>query len=116
MEDKKDDKEEYRIESDLLSDQKVPINSYYGVQTKRGIENFKISRLGINFFPNYIKSLGIVKKASCLANYDLKLITEEQKNAICKACDEIIEGKFNQWFTTDLIEGGAGTTINMNAN
>ena len=116
MEDKKDDKEEYRIESDLLSDQKVPINAYYGVQTKRGIENFKITRLGINFFPNYIKSLGIVKKASCLANYDLKLITEEQKNAICKACDEIIEGKFNQWFTTDLIEGGAGTTINMNAN
>ena len=54
MEDKKDDKEEYRIESDLLSDQKVPINAYYGVQTKRGIENFKITRLGINFFPNYI--------------------------------------------------------------
>jgi aspartate ammonia-lyase len=108
--------EEYRLETDLISETKVPINAYYGVQTLRGIDNFKITRLGINFFPNYIKSLGIVKKASCLANYDLKLITEEQKNAICQACDEIIAGKFNQWFTTDLIEGGAGTSINMNAN
>ena len=108
--------EEYREESDLLGKHKIPKNALYGIQTYRGIENFKISKISMNHYPNYIKGFAITKKCAAQANFSLGLITEEQFKAVSQACDEIKEGKFHENFITDLIQGGAGTTMNMNAN
>lgn len=105
-----------RTESDLIGEREVPDNFYYGVQTLRALENFDISGITLKYYPLLINSLAIVKKAAALANHDLGLLTKEVTDAICKACDEIIEGKFHDNFVVDMIQGGAGTSTNMNAN
>ncbi|MCK9266299.1 aspartate ammonia-lyase [bacterium] len=105
-----------RKEKDLLGEKSVPNDAYYGIQTLRGLENFNISGITLNFFPIMISSFAIVKKAAAKANYDLGLIEKPVFNAIVKACDEIIAGKLNDHFPIDMIQGGAGTTTNMNAN
>lgn len=105
-----------RTESDLIGSREIPEEALYGVQTLRGIENFSISKFHLNDYPLFIKGLAITKMAAAKANYELNLLTEEQYKAITQACREITEGKFYDQFPVDMIQGGAGTTTNMNAN
>ncbi len=105
-----------RTEEDLLGFRDVDENAYYGVQTLRAKENFHITGIPISHFPEFIKSFAQVKKATALANNELGLLDNKKKEAICKACDEIIEGKHIEHFVVDVIQGGAGTSTNMNMN
>ena len=105
-----------RIESDLIGSREIPENAMYGVQTLRGIENFRISKFHLNEYPLFINALAITKMGAAIANYELGLLTEKQVDAILKACKEILEGKHHEQFPVDMIQGGAGTTTNMNAN
>lgn len=109
-------KKGYREESDLLGPRQVPECALYGVQTLRGLENFEISKFHLNEYPEFIKGLAITKMAAARANFELGLLTPEQAKAIEQACQEIIDGKFHDQFPVDMIQGGAGTTTNMNAN
>ena len=104
----------FRTEHDFLGDKQVPINAYYGVQTLRAIENFPIT--GFHIHPMMIKSLAIVKKAAAAANADVGELDRVLADAIMQACDDIIIGDYNSSFVVDPIQGGAGTSINMNAN
>ncbi len=105
-----------RIESDLIGSREIPASALYGVQTLRGIENFPISKFHLNEYPLFIKGLALTKMAAAKANRELNLLTEEQAHAIIEACQEIIDGKHYEQFPVDMIQGGAGTTTNMNAN
>lgn len=105
-----------RTEHDLLGDREVPHEYYYGVQTLRALENFNISGVTLDFYPLLIEALAMVKKAAALANYDLGLLPKDITDAIVKACDEIINGKLHSHFVVDMIQGGAGTSTNMNVN
>ncbi len=105
-----------RIEHDLIGDKEISNECYYGVQTARAAENFHITGVTLSNFPTFITSLANVKKAAALANYELNLLSEPKKNAIVGACDQIIAGKFHDQFVVDMIQGGAGTSTNMNAN
>lgn len=106
--------EDYRIEEDLLGKRKVPNNVYYGIQTLRAIENFKITSYKMD--KDFIKALGIVKKAAAKANMMTGLLDEKRARAIMDAAQEVIDGKLNDQFVLDPIQGGAGTSNNMNAN
>ena len=106
----------FRIEKDFLGEKQIDIHAYYGIQTLRAKKNFDITRTNISLFPNFIKSLAKVKKACALANHELGDLSDVQKDAIVQACDEIIEGKLHDQFIVDPIQGGAGTSTNMNAN
>ncbi|MEN6441957.1 MAG: aspartate ammonia-lyase [Syntrophobacter sp.] len=105
-----------RLEHDLLGDMEIPTDCYYGVQTRRALQNFKITGVSISHTPEMIKALAYVKKAAALANMELGMIKPDVAKAIAKACDEIIEGKLHDQFVVDVIQGGAGTSTNMNAN
>lgn len=107
---------EYRVESDLLGELKVPKEAYYGVQTQRAIHNFKISNQYLFSFPAMIKALGYVKKAAAQTNYELGVLDKTVYEAMIQACDEVIAGKMDKEFPVDMIQGGAGTSVNMNAN
>jgi aspartate ammonia-lyase len=105
-----------RLEHDLLGDREVPYESYYGIQTLRALENFNISGVALNFYPRLIKALVVVKKAAAEANHDLDLLSGHVFRSISQACDEIISGRYQFHFVVDMIQGGAGTSTNMNAN
>ncbi len=105
-----------RMEHDLLGDLAVPANAYYGVQTLRAVENFNITGITLSHFPHFIQALAMVKKACALANRRLGLLEEDVAEAIADACDEIIDGHHHNQFVVDMIQGGAGTSTNMNAN
>ena len=105
-----------RSEKDLLGKRDVPREVYYGIQTLRALENFNISGVTLNFFPALIQALAMVKMACARANHDLGLLPTPITNAIVRACHEIVQGRFHQQFVVDLIQGGAGTSTNMNAN
>lgn len=105
-----------RVESDLLGAREIPASALYGVQTLRGIENFPISKFHLNEYPLFINGLAITKMAAAQANHELGLLTDEQANGIIVACQEILDGKHHEDFPVDMIQGGAGTTTNMNAN
>ncbi|MDD3655892.1 MAG: aspartate ammonia-lyase [Atribacterota bacterium] len=105
---------EYRIEEDLLGKKEVPNDVYYGVQTLRAMENFKLT--GYKMDRDFIKALGIVKKAAAKANMEIGLLDEKRAKAIMDATQEVIDGKLNEEFVLDPIQGGAGTSNNMNAN
>lgn len=106
----------YRIESDLLGDLQVPKEAYYGVQTQRAIDNFYISGSKMSDFPEFIKAIAFVKLAAAQTNHELGLLPKELLDPIEKACRELIDGKFHEQFPVDMIQGGAGTSVNMNAN
>ena len=108
--------ENFRIEKDFLGEKKIDVHSYYGIQTLRAKENFDITKTSISLFPNFIKSLAKVKKACALTNYELGDLNDKQRDAIIQACNEIIDGKFKDQFIVDPIQGGAGTSTNMNVN
>ena len=105
-----------RTEHDLLGEREVPYEFYYGIQTLRATENFNISGITLGHFPILIESMAMVKMASAMANRDLDLLPGKLADAIIKACDQIIKGKFHTHFVVDMIQGGAGTSTNMNAN
>lgn len=105
-----------RLESDLIGTREIPESALYGVQTLRGIENFPISNFHLCNYPLFINGLAITKMAAAKANHSLGLLTDEQAKAIEQACQEILDGKHHEQFPVDMIQGGAGTTTNMNAN
>src|SRR5690349_7897554 len=105
-----------RTEHDLLGDLEVPADAYYGVQTARAIENFKISGVQLRLYPNFIKGLAITKLAAARANFETGGFSKEILTAIEGACQEIIDGKLHDQFVLDVLQGGAGTSTNMNAN
>lgn len=105
-----------RTEHDLLGERNVPHESYYGIQTLRALENFNIIGITLNFFPVLIEALAMVKMAAAKANYDLGLLSKPVADAIIQACNEIINRKLQSQFVVDMIQGGAGTSTNMNAN
>lgn len=105
-----------RLEHDFLGELEIPADTYYGIQTCRALENFQASGRPISDFHEFIRALAWIKKAAALANYKLGAIPEDVCNAICAACDEIIAGEHHDQFPVDAIQGGAGTSTNMNAN
>lgn len=106
----------YRVESDLLGELQVPAEAYYGVQTQRAINNYRISGKRMCDYPEYVKAIAYVKLAAAEANHELGQLPDDVADAICRACREIIDGKFHENFATDMVQGGAGTSVNMNAN
>lgn len=107
-------KKEYRVEKDSIGVKDIPEEVYYGVQTLRAAENFHIT--GLNMHPEIINSLAYIKKASAITNCEVGILEKKKAQAIVQACDEIIEGQFHNDFIVDPIQGGAGTSLNMNAN
>lgn len=105
-----------RTEHDFIGEKEIPNDAYYGVQTARALENFNITGIRVCNQPLFIKALAYVKKAAAMANHECGVLPTPIKKAITFACDEIIEGKYDDQFITDLIQGGAGTSVNMNMN
>src|SRR6187551_2139895 len=104
-----------RTEHDLLGEKKVPAEAYYGVQTMRALENFQISGVKTNFYPDYVRAYAMVKLAAARANTEVGRMKKEKLDAIEKACQAVIDGKYHDQFLTDLYQGGAGTSANMNS-
>lgn len=111
-----EDVKKTRVESDLIGSREISDECLYGVQTLRGIENFSISKYHLNEYPLFINGLAMTKMAAARANHELGLLTDGQFQAITQACREILEGRFHDQFPVDMIQGGAGTSTNMNAN
>ncbi|MBK8167422.1 MAG: aspartate ammonia-lyase [bacterium] len=105
-----------RSEHDLLGDRAVPHESYYGIQTLRAVENFPISGVALSHHPSLVRALAMVKDACARANAELGHLPQPVADAITRACHEIVQGKLHGHFVVDLIQGGAGTSTNMNAN
>ena len=108
--------QKFRVESDLLGELKVPADALYGVQTQRGINNYHISRKTMSMYPDFIIAIAYVKLAAVETNHTLGVISDEIAGAISQACREIIDGKWHDNFPIDMMQGGAGTSVNMNAN
>ncbi len=106
----------FRRESDLLGTRDVPAHAYYGVHTLRAVENFPITGVPIGRYTDLIGALADIKKAAALANHELGLLDRDKAELIAKVCDEIRAGKLHDQFVVDAIQGGAGTSTNMNAN
>lgn len=107
-------KKDYRVEQDSIGTKDVPKSVYYGVQSLRAAENFHIT--GLNMHPEIINSLAYIKKAAAITNCEVGILDKTIADAIVKACDEILKGKLHDNFIVDPIQGGAGTSLNMNAN
>jgi aspartate ammonia-lyase len=105
-----------RMEHDLLGDKAVPANAYYGVQTARALENFQISNVPMNFYPEFVEAFAIVKLAAARANTSVGAMKPERLAAIEKAYEAIKAGRYHDQFQVDWYQGGAGTSANMNAN
>lgn len=104
----------YRIEHDSIGEKQVPEEAYYGVQTLRAAENFGIT--GLSMHPELINSIAQIKKAAAITNFEVGRLDKKRADAIVQACDEIISGQYHDQFIVDPIQGGAGTSLNMNAN
>lgn len=111
-----ENEKKFRVESDLLGELQVPAEAYYGVQTQRAINNYKISGKHMCDYPEYVKAIAYVKLAAAEANHELGQLPDDVADAMCRACREIIDGKYHENFVTDMVQGGAGTSVNMNAN
>ncbi|MDU0371328.1 aspartate ammonia-lyase [Hymenobacter endophyticus] len=105
-----------RLEHDFLGEREIPADAYYGIQTLRALENFIITGIPLRVEPLFVQALAYVKKAAALANRDLGVLQPEIADAIAQACDRVAAGEFDGQFLTDMIQGGAGTSVNMNAN
>ena len=106
----------FRVESDLIGELQVPIDAYYGVQTQRALNNYKISNTRMCDYPEYIIAMAYVKMAAAAANAELGVLDPKIADAIVAACKEIVAGKLWDQFPVDMMQGGAGTSVNMNAN
>jgi aspartate ammonia-lyase len=107
---------EVRREKDLLGERDVPAANYFGIQTQRAVENFPITGIPIGQFAHLIRALAAVKEAAALANHELGLLSDDIAQAVSQACREIRDGNLHNQFVVDVIQGGAGTSTNMNAN
>ena len=105
-----------RLEHDLLGEREVPAERYYGIQTLRALENFDITGITIAHYPRLIHSLAYIKQAAALTNFALGLLPRHLAEAIAQACADLIAGQYHSEFVVDVIQGGAGTSTNMNAN
>jgi aspartate ammonia-lyase len=105
-----------RNEHDLLGERDIPADAYYGIHTLRAVENFPVSGTPISIYDDLIRALAAIKEAAAMANQELGLLDKARADAIVKACGEIRAGKLNDQFVVDVIQGGAGTSTNMNAN
>ncbi len=109
-------KDGFRIEKDLLGEKYIPNDAFYGVQTSRALENFQISGVTTRDYPDLVNAFVLVKLAALRANSDAGAIPPEVKDAVEKACKEVLDGKYHDQFNVDLFQGGAGTSSNMNVN
>ncbi len=105
-----------RVEKDLLGEVEIFKDAYYGIQTWRATQNFRLSGVPLNHFPKLIRALAMVKSAAASANCELGDLSPEKADAIINACNDIEKGKYHEHFIVDMIQGGAGTSTNMNAN
>ena len=105
-----------RVEHDLLGDRQIPDAAFWGIHTLRAIENFPISGVRLASYPHFIRALVMVKQAAALANRDLLVLDPERADAIKQACIRIAQGALHDQFIVDMVQGGAGTSTNMNAN
>ena len=105
-----------RVEHDLLGNKEVPASVYYGVHTLRAVENFPVTGTPISHYPDLVRALAIIKLAAARANAELGLLDAARADAIVAACREVMAGKLADQFVVDVIQGGAGTSTNMNAN
>jgi len=110
----KENNKDYRIEKDSIGEKKIPADAYYGIQTLRAAENFKIT--GLNMHPDLLNNVIIIKKAAAITNNEIGLLSKEKTEAIVNACDKILKEKLYKDFIVDPIQGGAGTSLNMNVN
>jgi aspartate ammonia-lyase len=108
--------QQFRTEKDLLGEKQIPADAYYGVQTMRALENFQVSGVKTNFYPDYVRAYAMVKLAAARANTEVGRMKKDRLEMIEKACQAVIDGKYHDQFLTDLYQGGAGTSANMNAN
>ena len=106
----------YRIESDFLGEMKIPSDAYYGIHTMRAVDNFPIADVAISVYPNIVIAYAMVKLACARANNQLGLLDNDIYHPIVAACERIINGEFYDQFIVEIIQGGAGTSTNMNAN
>src|SRR3954468_4485988 len=106
----------FRVEHDFLGEKQIPADAFWGVHTARAIENFPISGTPISAMPALIRAFGCVKKAAARANAELGALDRKHAGVIILACDELIAGRLHEQFVVDVIQGGAGTSTNMNAN
>jgi aspartate ammonia-lyase len=106
----------FRLEHDSLGQREVPAQVYYGVQTQRAMENFSISGIRVSNFDHFVNGLALTKKAAAQTNHELGILDKDKADAICAACDELLDGKLHDNFAVDMFQGGAGTSTNMNAN
>ncbi|HPE60512.1 MAG TPA: aspartate ammonia-lyase [Thiolinea sp.] len=105
-----------RIEKDLLGTREVPADAYYGIQTLRAHENFQVTKIPLSHYPKFVQSMAMVKKAAARANMGTGELERPVGLHIERACDDIIAGRLHEHFIVDMIQGGAGTSTNMNAN
>lgn len=105
-----------RTEKDLLGSADIPINALYGIQTWRATQNFTLTGVPLNHFPKFVRALAMVKMAAAKANAELGNLATEKAEVIVRACEDIINDKYHEAFIVDMIQGGAGTSTNMNAN
>ncbi len=108
--------EKVRVEKDLLGEKKIPADAYYGVQTARALENFQLSGVLINHYPGFVEAWAMVKLAAARANTDVGAMKKDRLDAIEKASQAVLDGKYHDQFMVDWYQGGAGTSTNMNAN
>src|SRR5688500_9252295 len=106
----------FRIEHDFLGEKQIPADAYWGVHTARAVENFPISGTAVSAMPDLIRAFGYVKKAAARTNVQLGTLDQHRAAAIMGACDQLIAGDCHDQFVVDVIQGGAGTSTNMNAN
>ena len=107
---------EVRTERDLLGEADIPSDAYYGIQTWRALQNFKLTGVPLYHFPKLVRSLAMVKLAAAKANLRLGNLEPKKADAIISACNDIVDGQYHEHFVVDMIQGGAGTSTNMNAN
>ncbi|MFT6221887.1 MAG: aspartate ammonia-lyase [Candidatus Endobugula sp.] len=107
---------EVRIEKDLLGEAGIPKQALYGIQTWRATQNFNLTGVPLNHFPEFVRALAMVKMAAAKANAELGNLSQEKADVIIRACEDIINDQYHDAFIVDMIQGGAGTSTNMNAN
>lgn len=105
-----------RVEHDFIGELEIDDSVYYGVQTFRALENFKMTGRRFGDYPFFVKAFAQIKKAAALANAELGVLAQDKCDYLCKACDRVIAGEFADQFVVDMIQGGAGTSTNMNMN
>ncbi|MEO8849967.1 MAG: lyase family protein, partial [Casimicrobiaceae bacterium] len=103
-----------RVEHDLLGEREIPAAAYWGVHTLRALENFPITGNSVGLWPELIRALALVKQAAALTNQELGELDDAKAKLICAACQEIAKGALHDQFVVDQIQGGAGTSTNMN--